>query len=218
MYSSSYFSKLWRKFGMEIIIVGITIISIIVSAYFIYVSLQIPQETIVKAEQVATAKNVQTKITIEVSGAVMSPGVFTVKTSSRIIDALSLAGGLNDYAAKEFVARNFNLTLPLKDMQKIHVPSYYEVNTGIFNEQDRYLSYLSIEENQLPPPVKTPHQPEKVNVNISTVTELDELPGIGPKTAEKIVENRPFSGREELLQKKVISDSLMKQIENLIDY
>ncbi len=220
MYISNYISRIWRRFRIEILILIFSLLCIGVSGYYIYVSLHIPQQTTVKAVTNPPFKAITSiNITIEVSGAVMNPGVYVLEKDSRIIDALEMAGGLNGYAAKDFIARNFNLTLPMEDMQKIHVPSYSEIYEGIFREQERYLSYLTTQTVEDNPVVNTAQeQQSKVNINDGTVSQLDQLPGVGPKTAEKIVENRPFLEKEDLLEKKVISESVLKQIENLISY
>jgi len=221
MYSSHYLSKLWRRFHIEIIIIFISFSCIAVSGYFIYSSLQATQETTVVAEKINPENKEPGKVTVEVSGQVLYPGVFTLKSGLRIHDAIESAGGLSELAAREFVARNFNLTLLLHDMQKIHVPSYIEIYDGIFLEQDRYLSYLDNgpDTNTALVQQQSPDTKEnKVNLNVSSTTDLEDLPGIGPKTAEKIVENRPYSNKDDVLSKKVISDSVMKQIENLVSY
>lgn len=45
---------------------------------------------------------------------------------------------------------------------------------------------------------------EKVDINSASADELQKLPGIGEALSKKIVENRPYKRKDELVQKKVI--------------
>jgi competence protein ComEA len=47
-----------------------------------------------------------------------------------------------------------------------------------------------------------------VSVNSASLSELDLLPGVGPVTAQKIIDNRPYTSLEELVSKKAIGPSL----------
>jgi competence protein ComEA len=62
----------------------------------------------------------------------------------------------------------------------------------------------------------------KINVNTANENELDRLPGIGPVLASRIVEYRKSNGRfskcEELLKVKGIGESILKDIEELIEF
>jgi competence protein ComEA len=57
----------------------------------------------------------------------------------------------------------------------------------------------------------------KVNLNASTQAQIEELPGIGPSTAQKIISARPFSSIEELIQKKVVSKSVYDKIKEMVE-
>ena len=45
---------------------------------------------------------------------------------------------------------------------------------------------------------------EKVDLNSASAEELQKLPGIGEALSKKIVENRPYKRKDELVQKKII--------------
>jgi competence protein ComEA len=55
-----------------------------------------------------------------------------------------------------------------------------------------------------------------VDVNNASESELDSLPGVGPVTAAKIIENRPYQTIDELVVKKAVGDSLFGKIKDKI--
>jgi competence protein ComEA len=56
-----------------------------------------------------------------------------------------------------------------------------------------------------------------ISINDSTIEELDQLPGIGQITANKIISNRPYTTIEDLLTKKVVNKGVFEKIKNLIE-
>jgi competence protein ComEA len=98
-------------------------------------------------------------ITVHVSGAVLTPGVYSLPAGSRVEDAVLAAGGFAPGAEED----GLNLAAEVADGQKVDVPgivSTSHVNAG------------------------------RVNINTATADELDALPGIGPTTAQAIVDYR----------------------------
>ena len=108
-------------------------------------------------------------LTIYISGAVATPGVYTLPEGSRVDNAIQAAGGFLPGAEKD----NINLAMLLTDGQQINIPGIVDtshVNLG------------------------------RVNINTTTVTELDTLPGIGPTTAQSIVDYRLQHGNFQVIQ------------------
>ena len=70
------------------------------------------------------------KIFVDVSGAVIKPGVYELSSTSRLQEALILAGGLSDSADRGWVARNLNLAIKLKDGTLIFGPLKERPNIG----------------------------------------------------------------------------------------
>ncbi len=153
---------------------------------------------------------------VDISGAVNKPGVYEVAPGARLKDVLKLSGGLSDDADKMFFARNFNLARFVSDQEKIYIPSITEINAGIFTETTRNVDYISPNENsnQINTVTKTNN---KVNINQATAEELDQLPGVGQTTVKKIIDSRPFSSINELLDKKIVNKSTFEKIKDLIE-
>jgi len=138
------------------------------------------------------------EIVVEVSGAVLSPGVYKLSLSSRIDDAILAAGGLSEDADRGWVERTINKASKVTDGQKIYIKDKDEVSKG--GGETQVLGQGS----------------GLVNINEATQKELEELPGIGPVYASKIIEHRPYSTIEEMVSKKAIGQSVFEKIKDKI--
>jgi competence protein ComEA len=109
-------------------------------------------------------------LTIYINGAVATPGLYYLPEGSRVDDALKAAGGSIPGAEMT----DINLADPLKDGQQINIPGIVtttsHVNVG------------------------------RVNINTATLEELNGLPGIGPTTAQAILDYRLEHGPFQVIQ------------------
>jgi DNA uptake protein ComE-like DNA-binding protein len=55
-----------------------------------------------------------------------------------------------------------------------------------------------------------------VDINSASLAELDKLPGVGPARAKAIIANRPYSGKDNLVQRKIIPVNVYNQIRDKI--
>lgn len=140
-------------------------------------------------------------IFIDVEGAVVKPGLYKLPQDSRIQDSLVAAGGLSALADREFVAKNLNLATKLTDGAKIYIPSVREAvgRGGVINFSSEGGTVASL-----------------VNVNSSSQSQLEALPGIGPVTAQKIIGGRPYGSVDELLNKKIVGSKVFDQIKDKV--
>lgn len=151
-----------------------------------------PQESLVQEQK---------SIQVDVSGAVNSPGVYPLPEGSRIEDALKSAGGIAEDANIEFVSKSLNLAQKMSDGSKVYIPFEGESSGGV---QGGAVAGATVNSSG------------QVNINTSSQAELESLPGIGPVTASKITNGRPYLAIEELLNKKIVGKAVYEKIKDLI--
>jgi len=165
----------------------------------------------------------EVSIFIDVSGAVKNPGLYNMRLGERMNDALKKSGWMSENADLEFFQRNYNLARILSDQEKIYVPSIFEINSGKFVESQKILDYSlpgirldsqTIQKSTIDDQNVSIN--EKISLNKAAIDELDQLPGIGKITANKIISGRPYSSLDELLIKKVINKGVFEKIKALI--
>jgi competence protein ComEA len=153
-------------------------------------------------------------IAVYVVGAVARPGVYKFPEGARIQDAIDAAGGLLTTAK----ADTLNLAALVQDGQQLDIP---------FREgEGPPVSEPTIE---LPGGTESPTavvdtggggSEDLLNINTATLEELDALPGIGPATAQKIIdyreENGDFFSVDDLLEVSGIGEQTLEGIRDLI--
>ena len=207
-----------KKYFLEIVLLTISII-ITVTALTIYIKngRENTDQTIILNDQ--PEKVLSEKILVDVSGAVKKPNIYQVDFGARIKEVIDMAGGLSDDADVLFFNRNFNLARVVSDQEKIYVPSISEINNGIFIQNQLLIDYKTPINNQS---LNTDNQSPStnnqslININDATVEELDQLPGVGQVTANKIINSRPYTTLEELLIKKIVNKGVFEKIKSLI--
>jgi len=136
---------------------------------------------------------------VYVSGEVARPGVYPFQEGDRVERAIAAAGGPT--ADADLTA--INLAIKLKDEQQVHVPRRGEGGTAG--------SGSSVGPSGGPP---------LVDLNAATRPELEALPGIGPVTAQRIVDyrerNGPFQQVEELKTNKLVTSATFEKIRGLV--
>ncbi len=160
---------------------------------------------------------------IEISGGVAQPGVISLPEGSRLIDAVSAAGGWGERVDPLRVELCLNLAAPLEDGGAVRIPTRDDrlllgltgVECGpLYSSASEIAS--SVEANSSNGSSATGG---KIDLNRASAEELDTLPGIGPATAAKIIAARtekPFVIVDDLRDLKIISESVLQGIRALV--
>ena len=180
------------RLPLALTIVGLTLLSA-----GIYYTLQKNTTKEIKFTQEQTASS-SAQIIVHLAGEVANPGVYTLPFGSRMNDLISRAGGFTNTASKEYINKVLNLAQILKDGAKIYIPKEDETNS----------SSLGV--------VAGEKTAGLININSASLSELDALPDIGAVRAQKILDNRPYSAIEELVEKKVITQTIFEKIKEKI--
>ncbi len=146
------------------------------------------------------------EVVIEVSGAVEIPGVYKLSVNARVEDALIAAGGISADADRDWMEKTLNRAAKITDGQKIYIPR--------INEQISEVSANNVAGYQSTSSIGGSDFANTVNVNTASQKELESLWGIGPVTAQNIIEHRPYSTVEELLNKKILKTNVYETNKN----
>lgn len=147
------------------------------------------QQTLSSSSRVSFSKGVVPSIMVDVSGAVVSPGVYRLPLDARVQDALRAAGG----ARRDADLLAVNLAAIVEDGAQVVIPSQTSVSAGT--------TILA---------VGTPYQAtakrrrgrhslklspgERISLNHSSEAVLMEVPGIGKKRADELLQYRAIHG------------------------
>lgn len=152
-------------------------------------------------------------IKVHVAGAVRSPGVYPLNVDARVEDAMKAAGGATETA--DLIG--LNLATPLRDGQQLVVPE------RVSAPSQPAAVPPSISQSQpvaVPQPSPTPHS-GKLDLNSATQKQLEALPGIGPVTAQKILDYRQKNGHfvsiQELKDAKLTNSSTYEKVKELVE-
>ncbi|MEE1108006.1 helix-hairpin-helix domain-containing protein [Macrococcoides canis] len=213
------FGAILDKYNVNKQMIGLSIVTFIVVLIVLLKSMsgsenreeEIPQpteisEVTVKKEAVTQESAAVQNIKVDIKGAVKYSGVYDAQQGDRVHDVLKHAEVLPN-ADLDAV----NLSQEVRDALVIYIPFKGEVKT------DKYTLYQSA--GDLSASDSGGAVQNKININQAEQSELEEIPGIGPKKAQDIIkyrtDNGGFKSIEEIKEIRGVGD---KTYESLKDY
>lgn len=158
-----------------------------------------PETYLPMADEVAassTTSSAPASLLVHAAGAVQRPGVYELPAGSRVTDLIDAAGGPTADADVD----QLNLAAPVSDGERVYVPRVGEVVT---------VAAAGAE---------APTGP--LNLNTATLEQLDELPGVGPATAQAIIDERDrrggFTSVDDLLDVRGIGPAKLEGLRDLV--
>lgn len=135
-------------------------------------------------------------IYVDVKGQVKNPGVYKVETNTRLYQVIHLAGGFTNEANTLLI----NLSVTLHDEDIIYIPHIDDDITSI--------------------PIDLNPSDDLLDINRASLEQLQTLPGIGPTTAQNIIDYRNevgyFETIEDIKNVSGIGESTFNNIKDLI--
>jgi competence protein ComEA len=204
MFNLSNQEKITIIFLLIVIIIGIGII--------LYKNFNNEDNLAINSPSNFSENNIAEKIEvpsviIHISGAVKNPGVYQLKSTDRVVDAVKIAGGITERANPDAI----NLAALLKDGQKIIIP--YKISNQVTVESDKNIS-KNIEEVYS----SSSSPSDQININTADDNTLQSLPGIGPVLSKRIIDYRNQNGLFEVIDDiKDVSGIGEKKFEGIKD-
>lgn len=181
-------------------------------------------DTAVNSPVVSTEKKSGIYYKVHVAGEVKNPGVYSLDSKDRIIDAIEVAGGVTESADLDRI----NLAEYIKDGEKVRVPNIsersvsnnflggYDFNSNKIEE----ITSNSTKKNNYNLSNVSSKNTNLININTATISELEQLPGVGSSIANNIVlyrqENGNFQSIEDLKEVSRIGDKTFEKLKDLI--
>jgi competence protein ComEA len=180
-WSQLHYSSLQKR-GLVIVAVSVVVISTL------FVARGSSQEVVAAPMPLEVESVVEQTVMIDVAGAVVNPGVYSLPLNARVFEAIKAAGGLKKGAD----ASDVNQARILKDGEQIYIYPVSQLTSSSGTK-------------------KTVRKNGPVMINRASVKEFESLDGIGPVLANRIVAfrkvNGPFAVIEDLMKVPGIGSS-----------
>ncbi|MDO4869600.1 MAG: helix-hairpin-helix domain-containing protein [Bacillota bacterium] len=165
------------------LVLAAAVIPVMLAAFAIKGGAGSEKDSIPLEPEAASEETVSGTIFVDIGGAVQSPMLAELPQGSRVEDAITAAGGLTEEADISSV----NRAEFLEDGQKIYIPEKLpEGEAGAAQDTVGAAGYV---------PSAAAGTDGKININTADSTQLQELNGVGPATAQKIIDYRTSNGR-----------------------
>lgn len=222
-----YFTREYIMRNRKQILRRAAVLIIAAAAIFVFIfrtgdkeKVTVEKSQITAEAKTETGKKSVKKIIVDVSGQVKAPQVIEIKAGSRISDAIAAAGGLTDKADISGV----NRAAELSDGEKIYIPAKGEGQqngqSGASSASQDGGTGISAGSSSGSSAGSSSASPQKISINSASNSELQELTGVGPAIAEKILlyrsKNGGFKSLEDLKNVSGIGDKTFEKLKDQI--
>jgi competence protein ComEA len=192
-----WLKTLFAEFTPRAIKAAITGIAVVGFAGYLFGSATVvtPKVAVLAHSKTTSVAPAKQRIYVHIAGSVKHPGIYQLDSGARVYEAVLEAGGLTSKANQ----MSINLARVLNDGEQLVVAS----TSQVINQQ------FSI-----------PNQPALISINQASETQLEDLPGVGPALAGRIVDwrtaNGGFKSKEDLMNVSGIGDKLYAGVKDLV--
>jgi competence protein ComEA len=192
-----WIKEVLAEFSPRALKVTITLLAVVAFGVYVFSS-GIGKDTTVTFEKASDSGEVSQavqapKIYVHVAGSVKAPGIYQLDSGTRVYDAVLAAGGFTEKANQSSV----NMARALTDGEQLVVSS--ESSVASFDG---------------------PTSSSLISLNQASSSQLEDLPGVGPALAGRIVDwrsaNGGFKAKEDLLNVAGIGDKLFASFKDLV--
>jgi len=192
-----WIKELLAEFSPRALKATITVLAVVAFGTYVFSSSLGKEDTvtITKGSSVdVEPKDIKTpKIYVHVAGSVKSPGIYQLDSGTRVYDAVLAAGGFTSKANQASV----NMARALNDGEQLLISS----GSGPQAFDNSMTSSL-------------------ISLNQASATQLEDLPGVGPALAGRMIDwrtaNGGFKAKEDLLNVAGIGDKLFASVKDLV--
>lgn len=208
----NFFVDLLKRNLLIFILISLGIVLAVVGLIQYFGSNKSPSAQIISANEseaeIEQSEKASSSIVFDIAGQVQNPGVYTLPAGSRVADVIEAAGGFSQGADREYIAKRINLAQKVTDGGKIYIPSTGEPVVNANQSGSNMNTDVSV--------MGAVDTAGLIDINSASEAQLDTLPRVGPVTAKKIIDNRPYKAIEELVSKKVVGQAAFEGLRDKI--
>ena len=198
----------WLK-SKKILVSFILMAFVTVVSLGLYATSVMAEETYTcpKSEEIVPSEEEQSEIVVDIKGAVAKPGVYKAKKGSIVNDLIKMAGGLT----KDADTSNLNLSKSLTNEMVVTVYTKDEVKN-----MSKLDSITESAESTSNDQTTTDQASSLININTASLSELQNIPGVGEAKAKLIIDYRTncgkFTKKEDIKNIKGIGDKMYEKM------
>lgn len=198
----------WLK-DKKILVSFILMTFVTLGSLVLYVTNVMAEETYTcpKTEETVSTDEEKSEIVVDIKGAVVNPGVYKVVKESIVNDLIQMAGGLT----KDADTSNLNLSKTLTNEMVVTVYTKDEVKN-----MAKLDSITESTESTSNDKTTTDQASSLININTASLSELQNIPGVGEAKAKLIIDYRTncgkFTKKEDIKNIKGIGDKMYEKM------